>query len=240
MSNQAVESFEIERKYEVAAGATLPGREALARAGFTADDPETHELHAAYYDTADRDLARNRLAVRVRHGGKDAGWHLKKKGAEGSLELFWPLADEMPAGLLSEIEARAGVTGGLAPIAELRTTRVVVPLRDEAGTEVIELVDDHVRALDHATGLWRAWREWEAEVTEGGQPADLDTLEPLLLAAGAYVSPSPAKIARATGSLVPLAIAKGASAEQVALLRAMDEADLAAATSGPSDAQDIG
>ena len=229
MSQNAVESFEIERKYEVAASALLPDSEELMQAGFSADPTVTYELHATYYDTAGRDFAKRGIAVRQRRGGSDAGWHLKKKGAEGSLELTWPASAAMPAPLLAELNARLGheVTGA-APIAELRTTRHVVLLRDEAGREAIELVDDEVRALDHANGAWRAWREWEAELAPGADAALLDRLEPTLLSAGAEVSPSPAKIARATGSLVRIAAVRGASESELARLRAMDDADLAA------------
>lgn len=228
MSERAVESIEIERKYEVSAASELPGAEAFAAVGLVPDAAETVELAAAYFDTGARDLARNRLAVRVRFGGKDAGWHLKMKGAEGARELLWPPAEEMPAGLREEIAQRIGADAVVAPIAELRTERRVVRLRDADGREAVELVDDRVRALDRVSGVRRVWREWEAELAPGAEVSLLDAVEPVLRAAGADPSPSPAKIARASGALELMARAAGAGEERLEALRAMDAADRAA------------
>lgn len=224
----ASEALEIERKYEVGEGSELPSAEVFAGLGLIADPAETVELAAAYFDTPDRALARNRLAVRVRFGGKDAGWHLKQKGADGAREMLWPPADDMPTGLREEIARRIGSDEGIAPIAELRTTRRIVRLRDASGREVIELADDRVRAVNRASGERRVWREWEAELAEGADPSLLDAVEPVLREAGADPSPSPAKIARATGTLELAARAAGIDEGRIAALRALDEAALAA------------
>lgn len=231
MSQQnATESFEIERKYEVGAETRLPAAAAFAAAGLTSDAPERHELLARYFDTPDGALARLGLAMRERRGGKDAGWHLKQKGADGARELLWPPAERMPDGLLAELRERIGdAAETVAPIARLQTERVVVRLRNAAGIEVVELADDTVRAEDGRTGVLRAWREWEAELMPDADPALLDLVEPLLLAAGAAESLSVAKIARATGRLVEIARAKGASADIIAELERLDAADQAAA-----------
>ncbi|MCZ0972405.1 CYTH domain-containing protein [Streptomyces albulus] len=75
---------EIERKYEAdgqgSALGAAPGRlPDLTRADRVAAvverAPET--LDARYYDTADQRLAADRLTLRRRTGGPDAGWHLK-------------------------------------------------------------------------------------------------------------------------------------------------------------------
>ena len=224
---QGVEALEVERKYEVGPEARLPDPGVFAALGLRADEPVTHELRARYFDTLDGDLARRGLALRERHGGKDAGWHLKERGPSGVRELLWPPADELPAALAAEVRTRVGAAAALVPIADLRTTRTVLLLRDAAGAEAAELADDRVRATDSA-GVRRAWREWEAELAPGAAPDLLDRIEPALLAAGAVPSPSPAKIARATGRLVQLAAARGADAERLAALRALDEADRAA------------
>lgn len=231
MSHEAgQESLEVERKYEVAADLPLPTAEAFAAVGLTASAPVTYELAAIYFDTPERDLARGGMAMRVRHGGKDAGWHIKQRGAEGVRELFWPPSDEMPAGVREELAARIGEeASSVAPVAELDTERTVVVLFDESGAEIVELADDRVEAFDRVAGVARVWREWEAEVLPGADTAVLDRVEPVLLAAGARVSLSLAKIARATGALIPMARAQGAEASQIAALEALDNADRAAA-----------
>ncbi|WP_449279267.1 CYTH domain-containing protein [Leucobacter sp. GX0328] len=245
MNERPTESIEIERKYEVPTALALPDAAALAAAGFAAAEPRTFALRAVYYDTEHGDLAQHRLALRRREGGPDAGWHLKHKNRTGAHEFQWPESDEMPAGLRDEVARRIGAEPELTPLAELRTERTVVllhsapstpsaprtpdvPPRGGAETAVIELVDDRVRTHDLRTGAHRAWREWEAELVPGADTALLDVLEALLCEAGASASPSPAKIARATGRLVPWALAAGADDATLARLRAMEADDLAA------------
>ena len=229
----ASESIEIERKYEVPTDTEVPGAEAFAAVGLTAGRAVKYELHARYFDTPDGQLAQQRLALRVRTGGPDAGWHLKEKGAAGTLELHWAMSGEMPAGLEHELRSRIGEgVDDIGPLAELRTERRVVRLGDADGIEVIELADDRVIATDlrGAGGdVNRAWREWEAELIPGADAAWLDVAEGVLAAAGAIVSLSSAKIARATGSLVALAQARGAGAEVIAQLQEMDRNDREAA-----------
>lgn len=224
------ESLEIERKYEIAVGAPLPSAEEFAAAGFAADAPETFELVARYYDTPDEELARAGIAVRVREGGTDAGWHVKRREPGGVREQHWPLETQLPAGLLAELAARIGVAAGsVRPRAELLTERTIVVLRDAHGRALVELADDRVRATDLADGVRRAWREWEAELLPGGAESHLDALDPVLRAAGASPSASPAKIARATGKLVQIARAKQADAAVIAALVELDADDQAAA-----------
>ncbi|MGO3146045.1 MAG: EamA family transporter [Leucobacter sp.] len=234
----ASESIEIERKYEVPTDTEVPGAAAFAVVGISAGRAAKYELHARYFDTPDGQLALQGLAMRVRTGGSDAGWHLKEKGAAGTRELHWAMSSEMPAGLEHELRSRIGDgVDDIAPLAELRTERRVIRLGDADGTEVIELADDRVIATDlrgtHAAGgsggVKRAWREWEAELISGADAGWLDVAEGVLSAAGAVASLSSAKIARATGSLVALAQAHDASAEVLAQLQEMDRNDLEAA-----------
>jgi len=203
MSERATESLEIERKYEVSATAELPDHAALAAAGFIADAPVNFQLEAVYFDTAAGDLAKHRLAARLRRGGPDAGWHLKVKQPGGTREFHWPVSEQMPNALREEITRRTGTDAELTPLAELRTERSLVLLRDTARTAAIELVDDRVNAHDARTGSPRAWREWEAELVPGASANLLDALEAVLLRSGASPSLSPAKIARATGAYTP-------------------------------------
>ncbi|MBL3685931.1 CYTH domain-containing protein [Leucobacter zeae] len=231
---QGVEALEIERKYEVPAGGELPGGAAFARVGLAADEPVVHRLEAEYFDTADGSLARAGLAMRVRRGGKDAGWHLKHRRTEGVRELMWPAGERIPDELVAAAAAGAGIAIGAADlrvIARMRTERTVVMLRAGDGAAVVELADDRVRAEDRSTDpeVRRAWREWEAELMPEAGVELLDVVEPILLAAGAVPSLSPAKIARATGRLVGLARSRGASDAELAALEALDASDQEAA-----------
>lgn len=197
--SQPVVSFEIERKYQVDDSAVLPGAAAFAALGLNLDAPERHGLEASYFDTPAFELGAQRVAVRMRRGGKDEGWHLKEKGADGARELLWPPAAEMPAGLADELRRRIGAEpfDRVAVIAQLRTVRVTVRVRDATGAEVIELADDRVEATNRITGRRQAWREWEAELMPGADPELLDRIEPLLTAAGAARVRGTSKIQRA-------------------------------------------
>lgn len=197
-NNGAVESFEIERKYEVADEAALPSAEAFAAVGLRLGMLEAHELRAAYFDTPDGGLASRRLALRRREGGKDAGWHLKAKGEHGARELLWPPAAEMPEGLLREVEPHLGAEGlaRLGAIATLRTHRMTAMLFDASGAAIVELADDRVDAVNELSGREQRWREWEAELMPGAPEALLELVEPLLVAAGAVRVRGTSKIQR--------------------------------------------
>lgn len=235
---QGAESLEVERKYEAAIGLRLPGAEAFRSAGFEARAPESQRLSARYFDTPEGALARGGFAVRVRQGGKDAGWHLKQRTAQGNRELLWPYGADMPEALREEIAGRIGVSPDrLVPIAELETERSTTVLCDAEGRELVEIADDRVRAREGVTGVRRAWREWEAELLPGAGSgaagaAVLDRVEPVLLAAGAVPSLSFAKIARATGQLIAVARAAGAGEDEIAALERLDVSDRRAAAEG--------
>jgi inorganic triphosphatase YgiF len=199
--------IEIERKYDVDESAEPPR---LVGAGAVAieSEPATAELIAVYIDTDDLTLARQRVAVRLRRGGADEGWHVKLPGDEGRTELHWPLGDgeveEPPAELLGMLRERVG-DAGLRPIARVTNNRTTVILQDAAGFAVAELCDDHVSSENLRSGGARSWREWEVELL-GGAPdtreartALLDEIEERILGAGAVVSPSSSKLARALG-----------------------------------------
>lgn len=133
--NGAIETFEVERKYAVSSRAELPGSPAFAAVGLRLIEPESFALEATYFDTPDATLGLQRVAVRKRVGGKDEGWHMKLKGADGSRELVWPLAETMPEGLHSEIVDRIGEHDAdrLTAVATMRTLRTIVRVQRDEG-----------------------------------------------------------------------------------------------------------
>jgi hypothetical protein len=207
---------EIERKYDVDDSAVPPR---LVGAGPVAleSDPETVELVAVYFDTPGLELAHHRIALRVRHGGGDAGWHVKLPGDEGRTELHWPLGDAEsgepgaagpPADVVDAVRRYTG-DAPLEPLVRVTNTRTTVILQDAAGFAIAELCDDHVRserlrgAQEPSTE--RSWREWEVELLEAApdtrerRTALLDDIEARVLQAGARVSASSSKLAKALG-----------------------------------------
>jgi len=202
----ATETFEVERKYDVSDRASLPAPAEFRRLGLVLDPAVRHELEGRYFDTAEGALAARRFAMRRRTGGKDAGWHLKERGEDGVRELQWPLSDEPPRGLIEEIERRLGrdfVGLEVIPVATLRTVRTTIAVRDASGDAVVELADDLVDATNRLAGARREWREWEAELAEGADPALLDAIEPLLVAAGARRVLGTSKIQRTMALRAP-------------------------------------
>lgn len=197
-AEDAIETFEIERKYEVGGDAILPDAEAFAAIGLTIVPAARHNLCANYFDTVDGQLAAQRLALRHRSGGSDEGWHLKAKGEDGARELLWPHQDEMPEGLRHEVTSRIGAEGlaSLRAIASLHTDRRTAMLHTVAGEAVVELADDRVAAVNELSGRRQQWREWEAELMPGADAAVLDLIEPLLADRGAVRVRGTSKIQR--------------------------------------------
>lgn len=243
------ESLEIELKYETPAGVNLPAAEAFEAYGLTLGTAETHQLLARYFDTPRGELAAQRVALRVRKGGADEGWHVKLKDEGGTRESHWPFAESMPAGVVTQLREAYGVDAEqVRPIAELRTERRTLRIENGSGVEVVEVADDRVHATQFNYGsgetasdeavnndapsegrVDRAWREWEAELLPGAEREWLDLVAKVLTEAGAQPSLSSAKIARATGTLVALAEAKGSTPLVIAQLREMDRNDREAA-----------
>ena len=188
---------EIERKYEVPVGFAVPAE--IAPDGVTLGEPAVHELRAVYYDTPDLRLARDRVALRRRTGGTDAGWHVKRyRGPDDRDEVQLPLgrSGAVPAAVSAEVRA---VSRGsrLRPMVTISTTRTERPLLDPDGRVLALVADDVVStavAADPAAG--QEWRELEVELVEGDR-ALLKEVDRRLRRAGAARSADLAKIARA-------------------------------------------
>lgn len=227
MNHEAREHLEIERKYEVASQSVMPtqfGPDVLV------SEATVFDLRATYFDTTTRLLAGQRIAVRHRLGGTDAGWHVKQRVAEGVHEFEWPDTATMPEALFTTLQR---LTGGqniaLHPIATINTIRTSRMLTDTTGKKLIELVDDSVTASDEVKGVHRSWREWEAELMPDAPPEVLDSVEPVLVTAGALASLNESKISRTMGAALQLAATRGAQAELLASLAVTDAADRLAA-----------
>ncbi|MDQ1596750.1 MAG: hypothetical protein QOI70_174 [Microbacteriaceae bacterium] len=200
---------EIERKFDVEPGTALPD---LSEIG-TVDGPHTVELEAIYFDTATNDLARERITLRRRTGGKDAGWHLKLPSGIDRAEVNAPIADAqgsedqigaVPNELLDPVRSTVR-DRELSPIARISTRRTIRTLLDDEDQPAVEVADDDVSATDLRSGVARVWREWEAEllgVTDDNLEQRMRLLERVqerLLRAGASASLSRSKLARTLG-----------------------------------------
>ena len=201
---------EHERKFAVEPDFVVPD---LALAGLpVVERGRAVTLTATYYDTDDLRLARGKVTLRRRTGGKDAGWHLKlladpsTPNVRDEMQLPSTTSRTPPAELA---ELVLGLTRGaeLQPLATMRTKRTPTVLRSRDGTVAIEVVDDLVTVTEGPVkGL--TYRELEVEALSPG--ADLDIVASLLLQAGATEGVFRSKGARALGApselapLVPL------------------------------------
>jgi inorganic triphosphatase YgiF len=194
--------LEIEQKFDVdedferpdfgPLGAAVPG-------GVTEAAPVLLQLAATYFDTPDERLAANKITLRRRTGGTDAGWHLKlPAGQDARREVREPLGDRPDEKVPERLAATvAGVTGGLplAPIAVLDTERTVVTLTGHDGRVLAEIADDAVTARRLPAGQQLRWREVEVEVPTA-VPELQRAAADLLLAAGARPAGHGSKLAR--------------------------------------------
>src|ERR1700757_2536970 len=99
--------LEVERKFDVVESTVSPSFEGIAAVGRVEKSP-VQSLDAMYFDTPAHDLARNKITLRRRTGGADAGWHLKlPSGPDARTEVRAPLdaSDEatVPSQLLDVV-----------------------------------------------------------------------------------------------------------------------------------------
>lgn len=201
--------IELERKYDAEADLALPDLRQVT--GCTEiGPPETHRLHATYFDTEDLRLASRGITLRRRRGGGDEGWHLKLPVAEHTRqEIHAPLdagVQDVPQDLAALVAAH--VRGRpLVPVAELETHRTERGLLAEDGKVLAELADDTVSARrlsqgGHEVSLMR-WREIEVEAVSGSGEL-LENVGSRLRASGARESTAGSKLERALDDdLVP-------------------------------------
>ena len=203
---------EVERKFDVVDSTVSPSFEGIAAVA-RVERPPAQTLDALYFDTPARDLVSNRVTLRRRTGGDDAGWHLKlPAGPDARTEVRAPLGatgdgGEVPSELLDVVLAIVR-DRPLAPVARISTMRGVQMLYDNDGAALAEFCDDQVTAWpEDRTGDGNAeqhWREWELELADPDAAAGtglLDRLSNRLLDAGAVPAQHGSKLARVLGTV---------------------------------------
>jgi CHAD domain-containing protein len=195
---------EVELKFDVPPGFTVPDLTGLPGVASLAPARDEH-LDATYFDTPDLRLVLNRLTLRRRTGGSDAGWHLKRPRTDGHRdEIRHPLGRAtrtVPAPIRDSVAVHTrGAT--LEPVVRLQTTRTVHELLDADGAVLAEVALDQVNASSpSANGTSTTVSTWtEVEVEQvGGNAKLLKGVAKRLRSAGAAPSTSASKLSRALG-----------------------------------------
>lgn len=206
-SSKPTRHKEVERKFDVTESTVSPSFDGLSAVARVELSP-AESLDAVYFDTADQDLARNKITLRRRTGGTDEGWHLKlPSGADARTEVRLPLDagdDTVPADLLDVVLAIVR-DRPLAPVARISTTRHIQMLYGADGAALAEFCDDQVTA-SAVDGEEQTWREWELElISPDPGPGLLDRLSNRLLDAGASKAGKGSKLARVLDTGEPAA-----------------------------------
>ena len=162
--------LEVERKFDVDESTVSPSFEGIAAVARVEKSPP-QSLDAVYFDTPTHDLARNKVTLRRRTGGADAGWHLKlPAGPDARTEVRAPLdaSDEatVPSQLLDVVLAIVR-DRRLEPVARITTQRENQVLYGVTGAALAEFSNDDVTAWsaeapgDSDSGpAEQQWREW--------------------------------------------------------------------------------
>ena len=210
---------EVERKFDVLESTVSPSFEGIAAVAHVEKSP-TQTLDATYFDTPTQDLARNKITLRRRTGGHDAGWHLKlPAGPDARTEIRAPLDASGPAGRnsvpsdLLDVVLAIVRDRPLEPVARITTERETQVLYSADGTALAEFSNDHVTAWSagapedsDSDPAEQEWREWELELIDQGNPMGtpdtelLNRLSNRLLDAGAAPAGHASKLARVLGT----------------------------------------
>jgi CHAD domain-containing protein len=213
--------LEVERKFDVVESTVSPSFEGIAAVAHVKKSP-VQSLDATYFDTPTQDLARNKVTLRRRTGGTDAGWHLKlPAGPDARTEVRAPLTsgpaeqDTVPAELRDVVLAIVR-DRPLEPVARISTERETQVLYGAGGAALAEFSNDHVTAWGAAPSDGpdsrppeQEWREWELELSESPENAEsngtpdtdlLNRLSNRLLDAGAAPAGHASKLARVLGT----------------------------------------
>src|ERR1700758_3152379 len=118
--------LEGERKLDGIESTVSPSFEGIAAVAHVEKSP-IESLDATYFDTPTQDLARNKITLRRRTGGHDAGWHVKlPAGPEARTEVRAPLdasdQDSVPTELRDIVLAIVRERP-LEPVARITTQR---------------------------------------------------------------------------------------------------------------------
>ena len=199
------DAIEVERKYSPAEAEDLP-RLASIQGVDHVGVPVTEQLDAVYFDTDGLALAAQRITLRRRTGGPDAGWHLKLPvTAVERQELREPPEggpESVPERLRQQVLVHAR-RHPLQPVARIKTLRSSIPLYDADGAVLAQFSDDRVEAQSLLTPAEpQRWREWELELVEGHKKL-LKDADAQFAAAGVPIASLPSKLARALGSDYP-------------------------------------
>ena len=199
-------SVEHEVKLDAPADFRLPDLNGVVD-GMTAARVSDQELKATYYDTPDLRLARWGVSLRYRTGEGEPRWTLKLPAEEGGsgirrseLEFFESPAEIPPA--VSALVRAFVRSSALGEVAELRTTRHLVELRDELDVVRAVVCDDDVSVTQDAA-VTPAFRELEVEAAAGGDHL-LKPVAKRLRRAGAHGGRQQSKVARVLGPAVEI------------------------------------
>lgn len=202
----ASEQTEVELKFDVTAGQTAPDLRVLPGV-VRSLGPTEFTLDATYYDTERLDLAGNRITMRRRMGGTDAGWHLKRPSdvprARRETRVGFddaPADGAIPDDLVTPVRVYTRQRP-LLPVATISTVRTVTTLLGVDDTPLAEFAEDRVTAKSLLPGGHsQQWAEWEFELLAGGNKRLLKAADKLLRRAGGNDPSSASKLARAIGS----------------------------------------